>query len=237
MAAKTADAVSTNVATPASPPAEGWDDYSDDGAHNYGDTSADGYAAAVRAFLTVARGHTKGRPRPGALARSSGDPGPRRQPVFDLPCRRHDPRLWFAETPVELERAKALCARCPIRLACLAVAVDHAEYAGVWGGHIFDRGQIVAHKRPRGRPRKHQAQRAASPPPPEENVMTQNVPAALNDGATAVRAAAARLYDAECALHSAHESHVDTWIDAANRGLHAAVVDYLAVATSSGLDR
>lgn len=73
----------------------------------------------------------------------------------ELPCRAHDPDLWFAEAPADLERAKALCADCPIRPACLAVAIDRAEYTGVWGGQIFDRGRIVPRKRPRGRPRKH----------------------------------------------------------------------------------
>ena len=32
-----------------------------------------------------------------------------------VPCHVGDPDLWFAESPVELERAKALCADCPIR--------------------------------------------------------------------------------------------------------------------------
>ncbi|SOD75036.1 hypothetical protein SAMN05892883_4237 [Jatrophihabitans sp. GAS493] len=31
-----------------------------------------------------------------------------------------------------------------------------------------------------------------------------------------VRAAAQRLYDAECALHTAHQTHIDAWINAAN---------------------
>lgn len=205
------------------------------------DNSAEDYADAVGAFLAAARGQTDRRPRSGARGRSAGDRARGRRPGFDLPCRRHDPSLWFAQAPAELERAKALCARCPIRLACLAVAVDHAEYAGVWGGHIFDRGQIVAQKRPRGRPRKQQTQRAGSlhpaEPALEDSLMVQNVPVALREGPTAMRAAAARLYDAECALHSAHQSHVDIWIDAANRRLHAAVTEYLAVATSSGLER
>jgi WhiB family redox-sensing transcriptional regulator len=199
----------------------------------------DNYAAAVRAFLAAAHGDAER--QPGALRRRSEDRSRGQRPALELPCQRHDPSLWFAEAPSELERAKALCALCPVRLACLAVAVDHAAFAGVWGGHLFHRGQIVAHKRPRGRPRKHQPQRAASPhgaaPGPEENVMTPNAPAALYHGSAAVRSAAARLYDAECALHSAHQSHVDSWVDAAMRRLHAAVTDYLAVATSSGLER
>ena len=68
------------------------------------------------------------------------------------PCSR-DPDLWFAEDPGDLERAKALCGRCPIRQACLAAALERAEPWGVWGGEILERGAILARKRPRGRPR------------------------------------------------------------------------------------
>lgn len=75
--------------------------------------------------------------------------------TVDLPCQVHDPDLWFAEAPADLQLAKALCARCPARLACLTGAVDRQEAAGVWGGEIFDHGQLVTHKRPRGRPRKN----------------------------------------------------------------------------------
>jgi len=71
------------------------------------------------------------------------------------PCSSHDPELWFAESPVDLERAKALCQDCPVRLACLAAARARREYSGVWGGEIFHRGHVIAQKRPRGRPRKH----------------------------------------------------------------------------------
>jgi len=72
----------------------------------------------------------------------------------DVPCRVSDADLWFAETPGELEQAKAMCLSCPARLACLAGAVERREPWGVWGGEIFERGAIVARKRPRGRPRK-----------------------------------------------------------------------------------
>jgi WhiB family redox-sensing transcriptional regulator len=50
--------------------------------------------------------------------------------------------------------AKALCADCPVRDACLAGALSRAEPWGVWGGEIFERGTVIARKRPRGRPRK-----------------------------------------------------------------------------------
>ena len=80
----------------------------------------------------------------------------------DVPCRVQDADLWFAETPSELEQAKAMCAYCPARLACLAGAIERREPWGVWGGEIFDHGAIIAHKRPRGRPRKGERREQAA---------------------------------------------------------------------------
>jgi WhiB family transcriptional regulator, redox-sensing transcriptional regulator len=73
---------------------------------------------------------------------------------LDLPCRSGDADLWFAEAPAELEQAKALCMRCPIRAECLAGALRRAEPWGVWGGEILERGSVIPRKRPRGRPSK-----------------------------------------------------------------------------------
>jgi WhiB family transcriptional regulator, redox-sensing transcriptional regulator len=70
-----------------------------------------------------------------------------------LPCRT-DPELFFAESPADVELAKALCVDCPIRKFCLAGALERGEPWGVWGGELFVKGVIVARKRPRGRPRK-----------------------------------------------------------------------------------
>lgn len=75
-----------------------------------------------------------------------------------LPCSQ-DPDLWFADTPTELERAKRLCSTCPVLQECLAGALARHEPWGVWGGEIFERGQVVARKRPRGRPRKSDSAR------------------------------------------------------------------------------
>jgi WhiB family transcriptional regulator, redox-sensing transcriptional regulator len=72
----------------------------------------------------------------------------------DLPCRVEDAELWFADTPADLERAKSFCHGCPARLTCLDGALERREPWGVWGGEIFERGAVVARKRPRGRPRK-----------------------------------------------------------------------------------
>lgn len=76
-----------------------------------------------------------------------------------LPCRTYDADLWFADTPAELERAKTLCADCPVRTECLAGALARREPWGVWGGEIFERGAVIARKRPRGRPRKADLER------------------------------------------------------------------------------
>lgn len=72
-----------------------------------------------------------------------------------LPCRSNPADLWFAESPADVEDAKRLCASCPLVQACLAGALERREPWGVWGGELFVQGQIVARKRPRGRPRKN----------------------------------------------------------------------------------
>jgi WhiB family redox-sensing transcriptional regulator len=72
---------------------------------------------------------------------------------LELPCR-DDPELFFAESPNDVEFAKSLCMGCAVRLSCLAGALERREPWGVWGGEVFQRGEVVPYKRPRGRPRK-----------------------------------------------------------------------------------
>jgi WhiB family transcriptional regulator, redox-sensing transcriptional regulator len=79
----------------------------------------------------------------------------RERTMLSVPCHIADPDLWFAENPVDLERAKALCVDCPIRRECLAAALEREEPWGVWGGEILERGMVIERKRPRGRPRKN----------------------------------------------------------------------------------
>jgi len=74
-----------------------------------------------------------------------------------IPCRSTSPELFFAESPADVEHAKALCTPCPVREACIAGALERREPWGVWGGELFVSGVIVARKRPRGRPRKEVA--------------------------------------------------------------------------------
>ncbi|SBW19434.1 MULTISPECIES: WhiB family transcriptional regulator [Protofrankia] len=71
-----------------------------------------------------------------------------------LPCWDVDPDLFFAESPEDVESAKAVCGGCPLRHACLAAALDRREPWGVWGGELVVTGAVVPRKRPRGRPRK-----------------------------------------------------------------------------------
>ena len=85
----------------------------------------------------------------------------RERTLPELPCHVGDPDLWLADDPADLERAKELCGECPISEQCLAAALERQEPWGVWGGQIFERGVVVARKRPRGRPRKREAAAAA----------------------------------------------------------------------------
>ena len=71
-----------------------------------------------------------------------------------IPCRSYDPELFFAERPEDVERAKALCTGCPVRLACMAGASSGASRGGSGAAKLFVQGVVVARKRPRGRPRK-----------------------------------------------------------------------------------
>jgi WhiB family redox-sensing transcriptional regulator len=73
---------------------------------------------------------------------------------WSIPCHESDPEVWFADTPAGVEHAKSLCGGCPLKVECLAGALDRAEPWGVWGGELFEQGVVVPRKRPRGRPRK-----------------------------------------------------------------------------------
>lgn len=56
----------------------------------------------------------------------------------DAACRDMDPEIFFghgdAMTVEETDRAKAICAECPAREACLDYAVRTNQQWGIWGG-------------------------------------------------------------------------------------------------------
>ena len=93
-----------------------------------------------------------------ALPASLGELHDQADTVLDelLPCRRENPERFFAETPQDVEVAKALCLDCPVRAECLAGALERREPWGVWGGELFLQGVVIPRKRPRGRPRKNE---------------------------------------------------------------------------------
>ena len=62
--------------------------------------------------------------------------------------------LFFSEEVPEIIAAKRICAECPVIAPCLEEALERREPCGVWGGQLFENGQIIHRKRRRGRPPK-----------------------------------------------------------------------------------
>jgi WhiB family redox-sensing transcriptional regulator len=74
--------------------------------------------------------------------------------ALTLPCHSADPELFFSEDAPVIAQAKVLCGGCPMKAKCLEGALSRAEPCGVWGGELFDEGQIIQAKRLPGRPAK-----------------------------------------------------------------------------------
>jgi WhiB family redox-sensing transcriptional regulator len=71
-----------------------------------------------------------------------------------IPCHSAEPEIFFSESPEIIAQAKTLCGGCPMKAKCLAGALSRAEPCGVWGGELFDDGQVIQAKRMPGRPAK-----------------------------------------------------------------------------------
>jgi len=74
--------------------------------------------------------------------------------MLSLPCPSADPELFFNDSAEVVAQAKALCGSCPMKAKCLQGALSRAEPCGVWGGELFDEGQVIQSKRSPGRPAK-----------------------------------------------------------------------------------
>lgn len=78
-------------------------------------------------------------------------------------CRGEDPAIFFpedfprSEVPLVVKQAQAVCGRCPVRLECLAAALERPESAGVWGG--LDKGPRQDLRRRQMRARRRRARR------------------------------------------------------------------------------
>ena len=134
--------------------------------------AGDGYLpfTYVRAYATALRTYRLSGDGASAMSGRRHDATPCRSSAVDLagepidrvianepgaPIRARRTRaLFFSENPIDVVRAKAICAKCMVRELCLSRALERGEPYGVWGGEFLYEGSIVASKRGRGRPRK-----------------------------------------------------------------------------------
>ncbi len=84
-----------------------------------------------------------------ALQRLRGVTGPPRPTprtwTVDAACRGQAPAEWMDDEPgLPTAAARAVCAACPVRAACLAHALAHDEPWGMWGG--LTTWECVAHR-------------------------------------------------------------------------------------------
>jgi WhiB family redox-sensing transcriptional regulator len=84
-------------------------------------------------------------------------------------CLEQDPDLFFpvGTTGPAIEqtaKAKSVCAGCPVRVECLAWALDTCQDAGVWGGLDEEERREIR------RARRRAAAAAAAASPPDELV-------------------------------------------------------------------
>ena len=74
---------------------------------------------------------------------------------LDAACRDLDTAIFFPETEDAAAVAKAICAACPVREACLEFALITRQDDGVWGG-------LDENERRRARRRRQEAARKAA---------------------------------------------------------------------------
>ncbi|MEV7689893.1 WhiB family transcriptional regulator [Streptomyces bungoensis] len=72
-------------------------------------------------------------------------------------CRQEDPDLFFpignaGPAQVQTQRAKAVCARCPVQEQCLDWAMESDQSIGIWGG-TTELERRALRRRARSRPR------------------------------------------------------------------------------------
>ncbi len=74
---------------------------------------------------------------------------------LDAACRDLNTAIFFPETDEQIATAKAVCAACPVREACLDFAIITRQDDGVWGG-------LDENERRRARRRRQEAARKAA---------------------------------------------------------------------------
>ncbi|HEX2362282.1 MAG TPA: WhiB family transcriptional regulator [Jiangellaceae bacterium] len=73
-------------------------------------------------------------------------------------CRDEDPELFFpigntGPALLQIEEAKSVCRRCPVREDCLQFALETGQDAGVWGGLSEDERRALKRRNARARAR------------------------------------------------------------------------------------
>jgi WhiB family transcriptional regulator, redox-sensing transcriptional regulator len=81
-------------------------------------------------------------------------------------CAGAEPDLFFpisatAAAAPQVARAKAICADCPVRSACLGFAMAHRDLSGIWGGTTDEERRKTRRSRTRSASRVARAGRAA----------------------------------------------------------------------------
>lgn len=66
-------------------------------------------------------------------------------------CRDAEPELFFpisatAASRAQVQRAKLICASCPVRLECLRYALDNRQEQGIWGGLTEEERRRIPHR-------------------------------------------------------------------------------------------
>jgi WhiB family redox-sensing transcriptional regulator len=67
--------------------------------------------------------------------------------AVDAACRNSDPDALFVQGAAQ-NRAKVICRSCPVRVACLADALDNRVEFGVWGGMTERERRALLRRRP-----------------------------------------------------------------------------------------
>jgi len=73
-------------------------------------------------------------------------------------CREEDPEVFFpvgntGPALAQIEEAKKICERCPVKELCLAWALESGQDAGVWGGLSEDERRAMKRRAARNRAR------------------------------------------------------------------------------------
>lgn len=79
----------------------------------------------------------------------------------DAACLGYPQHMFFTDDRSMVQRAKQICATCPVRIECLAYATANKEEVGVWGGVHFSRANKERERRHRIRDRRRQEGGAA----------------------------------------------------------------------------